>query len=123
MNDPRSAAWDHELAQTGHVRFPIRRRMMALRLVLFTIMLVSAVGTVGSALRGERPWGWWEIFSVVFVLFFVPLIGYTIWRSAPAARCRWSTMKALRWTSRASPGRRSSPSVAVADPASCASGA
>jgi hypothetical protein len=71
MSTNESAAWDQELAQTGQVRFPVRRRRPALRLVLFAIAMISPIGSAVSASRGDRPWGWWEISSLAGLPLFL----------------------------------------------------
>ena len=74
-----SAAWNLELTRTGQVRFPILRRRLAVRLGLFAFALVSPAGSVVSAARGERPWGWWEIASVVALPLLLYIAANTVW--------------------------------------------
>jgi hypothetical protein len=59
----------------GEVRVPPRRRVAAVRALLFGVLLANQVAAVVSAAIGRQNWLWWPLFCVASAPAFIGLVG------------------------------------------------
>lgn len=77
-DETKLANWPADLARDGVVRIRPRRRVAAVRTLLFGFVLANQVGSIVSAALGRQSWMWYPLFSVVSV----PLFGAMVWMFA-----------------------------------------
>jgi hypothetical protein len=70
---PEAAHWTAEFAKTGEVRVPPRRRVTALKTLLYGFLLANEIGAVVSAALGRQNWLWWPLFCLVAAPLLIPL--------------------------------------------------
>jgi hypothetical protein len=73
-SEPGAAYWAAEFARTGEVRVPPRRRITALKTLLYGLLLANQVGAVVSAALGRQNWLWWPLFCVVSAPLFIAYV-------------------------------------------------
>jgi hypothetical protein len=69
-----AAALSEEFARTGEVRIPPRRRVTALRTLLFGLVLANEVAAIGFAASGRQSWLWWPLFCLVAAPLLAPIV-------------------------------------------------
>ncbi|MGY4771227.1 hypothetical protein ACXC9Q_30325 [Kribbella sp. CWNU-51] len=69
-----AAYWAAELAKTGEVRGPPRRRITALKTLLSGLLWANQVGAVVAAALGTQNWLWWPLFCVVAAPAFIAYV-------------------------------------------------
>ena len=77
-----AAAWSAELAASGRVVFPPRRKRLLLRLVLFALLMLSSLWSNIDHLREDDVSGTLGILRVTALLAFVYGVGLTTWQLA-----------------------------------------
>ncbi|MEV4266292.1 hypothetical protein [Kribbella sp. NPDC049584] len=68
------ADWAAEFVRAGEVRIAPRRRVTALKAMLYGFLVANEVAAVVSAALGRQSWRWWPLFCVVAVPTVVPLV-------------------------------------------------
>jgi hypothetical protein len=80
-----AAYWAAEFARTGEVRVPPRRRVTALKTLLYGLLLANQVGVIVgvivSAALGRQNWLWWPLFCVVSAPVFLAFVCRYAWIS------------------------------------------
>jgi hypothetical protein len=74
VSETEAAHWTAEFAKTGEVRVPPRRRVTALKTLLYGFLLANEIGAVVSAALGRQNWLWWPLFCLVAAPLLIPLI-------------------------------------------------
>jgi hypothetical protein len=69
-----AANWAAEFARTGEARVPPRRRLTALKSLLYGFVLANETAAVVSATLGRRDWLWWPLFCLVSVPLFTAVM-------------------------------------------------